>query len=101
MFKELVSRIFGTHSDRELKAITPIVDKIEAMADEYRKLTDDELKAKTAEFKSASARAKLLTIFCRRRLQRYARQPTASSANGRTGSSSSAVSSCIRDVSPR
>jgi preprotein translocase subunit SecA len=51
MFKELVSRIFGTHSDRELKVITPIVDKIEAMADEYRKLTDDELKAKTAEFK--------------------------------------------------
>ncbi|NLT15364.1 MAG: preprotein translocase subunit SecA [Clostridiales bacterium] len=51
MFKELVNKVFGTHSQRELKAITPIVDKIEAMADEFRKLTDDELKAKTADFK--------------------------------------------------
>lgn len=51
MFKELVNKVFGTHSQRELKAITPIVDKIEAMADEFRKLTDDELKAKTVDFK--------------------------------------------------
>lgn len=47
----LVSKIFGTHSQKELKRIYPIVDKIEALETEYEKLSDEELKAKTAEFK--------------------------------------------------
>ena len=46
------SKIFGTHSQHEVKRIIPIVDKIEALAPEFEKLTDDELKAKTPEFKS-------------------------------------------------
>lgn len=45
------SKIFGTHSQREVKRILPIVDKIEALASEYEKMTDEELKAKTPEFK--------------------------------------------------
>ncbi len=47
----LFTKLFGTHSERELKLIYPIVDKIEAMEPEYEKLTDEELKGKTAEFK--------------------------------------------------
>ena len=48
----LVEKIFGTHSEREVKRIIPIVDQIEALEPEYVKLSDDELKAKTAEFKN-------------------------------------------------
>ena len=47
----LFTKLFGTHSERELKLIYPIVDKIEALEPEYEKLTDEELKGKTAEFK--------------------------------------------------
>ena len=47
----IISKIFGTHSQHEVKRIIPIVNKIEALAPEFEKLTDDELKAKTPEFK--------------------------------------------------
>ena len=45
----LITKLFGTYSERELKSIYPIVDKIEAMADEYRALTDEELRAFIAD----------------------------------------------------
>lgn len=48
---KLFDKMFGTHSERELKRITPIVDKIEALQDSYKALSDEALKAKTAEFK--------------------------------------------------
>jgi len=44
-------KVFGSYSNRELKRIYPIVDKIEAFEEPIRKLTDAELKAKTPEFK--------------------------------------------------
>ena len=47
----LFTKVFGTYSQRELKSIYPIVDKITALEDEYKKLTDAELQAKTPEFK--------------------------------------------------
>ena len=47
----LMKKLFGDYSSRELKSIYPIVDKIEAMADEYKAMTDAQLQAKTAEFK--------------------------------------------------
>ena len=47
----ILTKIFGTYSERELKQINPIVDKIEAMADEYKAMTDTQLQAKTPEFK--------------------------------------------------
>lgn len=47
----LISKVVGTHSEREVKRVIPIVNKIEAMEPEMEKLSDDELKAKTAEFK--------------------------------------------------
>ena len=47
----LIQKIFGTYSQRELKSIYPIADKIEALENEYRQLTDEQLQAKTPEFK--------------------------------------------------
>ena len=50
-----LKKIFGTHSDHELKRLYPIADKIEAMSDEYAALTDEQLRAKTDEFKQRYA----------------------------------------------
>lgn len=47
----LFEKVFGTHSDKELKKIYPIVDKIEALDSTMQALSDEELKAKTPEFK--------------------------------------------------
>ena len=47
----LLTKIFGTYSDHELKKIYPIADQIEALEEEYKALTDAQLQAKTAEFK--------------------------------------------------
>jgi preprotein translocase subunit SecA len=49
--KGVFNKLFGTKSDRELKRIIPIADKVDALEDEWRKLTDEELKAKTGEFR--------------------------------------------------
>ncbi|WP_069999842.1 preprotein translocase subunit SecA [Cellulosilyticum sp. I15G10I2] len=48
---KLLEKIFGSHSERELKRIEPIVNQIESYDEAMQKLTDDELKAKTIEFK--------------------------------------------------
>ena len=48
----LFDKIFGTYSEREIKRLTPIIDKIDEMDNEYQALTDDELKAKTGIFKA-------------------------------------------------
>ena len=56
----LFSKIFGTRSEREVKALNPIVDKIEALADEYKALSDHELRAKTDEFKARLAKGETL-----------------------------------------
>ena len=47
----IVTKLFGTRSSREVKKIMPTVAKIEALEQEYRKLSDEQLKAKTAQFK--------------------------------------------------
>ena len=46
-----LTKVFGTHSEHELKRIYPIVDRIEALRPEMMKLSDEELKGKTKEFK--------------------------------------------------
>ena len=56
----LMTKLFGTYSDRELKAIYPIVDKVEALEEEYRALTDAQLRAKTEEFKERYAQGESL-----------------------------------------
>ena len=47
----IIDKIIGTHSERELKRIQATVDKIESLQPDMKKLSDDELKAKTDEFK--------------------------------------------------
>ena len=56
----LLKKLFGTSSEKELRAIKPIVDKIEALDGEYSKLTDEQLKAKTPEFKARIANGESL-----------------------------------------
>ena len=48
----VVEKVFGTHSERELKRIYPIVDKIESLRDSMMALSDEELKNKTKEYKN-------------------------------------------------
>ena len=50
-----LDKLFGSHSSRELKKINPIIDRIEALEEPYRALTDEQLRAKTDEFKERLA----------------------------------------------
>ena len=56
----LFTKLFGTRSEREIKKIQPIVDKILSMEAEYKALSDEELKAKTPEFKERLAQGETL-----------------------------------------
>jgi len=56
----LFEKVFGTHSEKELKKIYPIVDKIEALDESMQALSDEELKAKTEEFKKRLAEGETL-----------------------------------------
>ena len=56
----IVTKIFGTHSEREIKRITPIVDKIESYRDDMMALSDSELRGKTDEFKKRLAEGETL-----------------------------------------
>ena len=57
---KLVEKIFGTHSQRELKLIRPIVDKIESLRPTMQALSDEELRAKTKEYKERYANGESL-----------------------------------------
>ena len=46
-----IEKIFGTHSERELKRIYPLIDKIEALRPDMQALSDEELRGKTKEYK--------------------------------------------------
>ncbi|MGI5937040.1 MAG: preprotein translocase subunit SecA, partial [Oscillospiraceae bacterium] len=56
----LFAKMFGTYSERELKKITPIVDKIEAMSARFEAMSNEELRAKTREFKDRLAAGETL-----------------------------------------
>ena len=51
----LFTKLFGTSSQRELKSIYPIADKVDALEEEYKALTDAQLQAKTPELKERLA----------------------------------------------
>ncbi|MBB5265619.1 preprotein translocase subunit SecA [Catenibacillus scindens] len=57
---KLMEKILGTHSERELKRVYPLVDKIEALGPEMKKLSDEELRQKTQEFKDRLAKGETL-----------------------------------------
>ena len=56
----IVTKIFGTHSSRELKRIMPLVDRIESLRPQMQALTDEELKGNTARFKERLAKGETL-----------------------------------------
>ena len=56
----IIEKIFGTHSENELKRIYPVVDRIEAMEPEMQALSDEELRGKTREFKDRLAEGETL-----------------------------------------
>ena len=56
----LFSKVFGTRSQREVKALNATVDKIEALEEEYRALSDAQLQAKTPEFRQRLANGETL-----------------------------------------
>ena len=76
----LFNKLFGSHSDRELKKIYPIVDRIEALEGQMQSLSDEELRGKTAEFKERYAHGESLDACCRRPSPPCGRPPGASSA---------------------
>ena len=57
---KFVEKFFGTHSQRELKMITPIVDKVESLRPQMQALSDEELRAKTQEYKNRYANGESL-----------------------------------------
>ncbi len=57
---KLAEKLFGTHSSRELKRITPIVDKIESLRPAMQALSDEELRGKTEEYKKRLAEGETL-----------------------------------------
>ena len=61
-----LTKIFGTHSERELKRIYPLVDKVESYRDSMQKLSDEELETKQKNIKSVWKRARLWMTFCRK-----------------------------------
>ena len=56
----IFTKLFGTHTDRQLKSIYPIVDRIEALGETYKEYTDEQLQAKTPEFKERLANGETL-----------------------------------------
>ena len=52
---KFIEKLFGTHSERELKRIMPLVDQIEALRPTMQGMTDEQLREKTAEFKKRYA----------------------------------------------
>ncbi|MEY7999277.1 preprotein translocase subunit SecA [Clostridium sp. Mt-5] len=57
---KLFQKIFGSYSEREVKRVIPIADKIDSMDSKMKKLTNEELKAKTAEFKNRISKGESL-----------------------------------------
>lgn len=96
-----LTKIFGTHSDRELKRITPLVDKVESYRDEMKALSDEELRGKTKEYKERLEKGRHLTICFRKRMRPYVRQQAVCLAWSITEYRLSVVLSCIRDVLQR
>ena len=65
MINALIKALFGTKSQRDVKRMKPLVNRINALEVEYQKLSDEELQAKTPEFKDRLANGETLDdIMC-------------------------------------
>jgi len=60
----LLKKIFGTKSARDMKKLRPLVERINELEKSYQALTDDQLKAKTPEFKERIKNGETSKTFC-------------------------------------
>ena len=110
----LFTKLFGTRSEREVKKLEPQVEAVMALEEPYKKLTDQELRAKTQEFKDRYASGETLDALLPEAPQKLLDAgcgegwylnalltPTACSVCARTGCRSWAASCCIRAASPK
>ena len=70
----IINKLFGTHSERELKLIAPTIDKIEALRPTMQALTDEELKERQKNTSRDWQQERLWMIFFQRHLQLSERQ---------------------------
>lgn len=97
----LVEKVFGTHSERELKLIYPIIDKIEKLRPEMQKMSDEELKDQTRKFKERLAAGETLDDLLPEAFATVREAAKRTLKWSIIRSSSSAASSCTRAVSQR
>ena len=103
----VIEKVFGTHSERELKRIKATVDKIESLRPQMQALTDEELRGKTREYKNRLQEGETLDdlkpwmTFCRRHSPLSGKPQSVFWAWSITGCSSSAASYFTRAVSQR
>ena len=97
----IIEKIFGTHSENELKRIYPIVDRIEALEPEMQALSDEELKGKTREFKDRLAEGETLDDILPEAYAAVREAAYRAIGMKHYGCRSSAASSFIRDELPR
>ena len=97
----IIEKIFGTHSERELKSVYAIADKIESYRPQMQALSDEELRGKTKEYKERLAKGETLDDLLPEALQLSVKLQNVCLAWNITGYSSSVVSSFTRDVSLR
>ena len=93
------TKLFGTHSERELKRIYPLVDKVESYRDAMGALSDEESRQKN--IKRDWKRERHWMIFYRRHMQPSVKQQNVCLEWSITACRSSVVLSYIRDVSQR
>ena len=89
----MFSKVFGTRSQREVKRIMPLVEKIESLRPDMQKLSDEELRGKTREFKKRLEEGETLRL--------YVKQASVFLEWNISVCSLSVVSFSIRDVSQR
>ena len=101
MIDTLLSKVFGTKNEREVKAMRPIIAAINALEPQMQQLSDAELAAKTQEFKQRLADGATLDDLMVEAFAVFAKQAGACSTCGISMFSSSAASSCIAAKSPK
>lgn len=95
------TKLFGTHSERELKRIYPLVDKVESYRDAMGALSDEELRDKTKEYKERLEKGETLDDLLPEHMQPSVKQQNVCLEWSITACRSSVVLSYIRDVSQR
>ena len=96
-----LEKIFGSYSEKELKRIQPLVDKVLALEEQFRGMSDGELRDMTSRLKKRLQEGRAWTISCRRPLPPAGRLPTGSYRCVISRCRSWAASSCTRGASPR